>query len=853
MHDSDSTADQTKAPMGLVYGFAGFRFDTQALRLSRGTEPVHLERKPLELLRCLLERAGEVVSKADLHQLVWPGRVLSESVLTKAMARLRQGLGPEAASIVRTVHGYGYRFDAVVTMTQAVSNPARADWRVGQKVPRARAWTLSDCLCRRPDYEDWLARNPQGERTVFRVIHDPLLMSRVRPAAVRSTRLQMLGGGFQRIEGVDLSAPPFYLRLQYCAGGTLPSWCASRGGLGSLALDSRLRLFGQVAAAVADAHAIGELVGPLRPEDLLLCSAQSSEPRLSIRAPGLNGSDGDATPRMYQAPEFSIEGTASTRADVYALGVLLFQFVVGDFERIFAPGWEGEISDLLLREDIAIAAASDPTRRIGSVQTLGERVAALDARRQQRAEEEARARAATQASLEAEALRQRLLGLEQRRRWLRRLSATAAVGLLVAGWGYRSAVLARDQAQQQADIAEQVSAFLTEDVLRAADPLSPVHSQSLTALLEQAEQKAGARFTQQPVSMAHVLRALALAWQGHGEWQRAAQLLDAAVLLLSEAQSGQEDALALKIAIQRAEVATLLADFGGAERRYLALQQHPAARSPDGHAWLSVQLGRAYLDYERGLHAESVAAYEDILRVMRSRGELNRLFDANWSLPDVYLELGRASDAQSAIEEVIHLRSLVLGTAHPEIWWQRLTLGDALAMQGQMDAASRLYTDAEEGLARAVGAAHPYTLTARHYRGHHFLDQGDFAQAIPLLQSALQGRETVHGPEHLWTLYSYSRTGEALLRSGDITSGLPLLETAYSRSASHYGEASPHTLEMRMSLAEALLADRDQSHQIRGAKLIQDAESWVAMLPPTHIRKRRWEALSLSLKGRSGS
>lgn len=850
MRDSNSTADQSTAPMGLVYGFAGFRFDTQALRLSRGTDTVHLERKPLELLLCLVERAGEVASKADLHQLVWPGRVLSESVLTKAMARLRQGLGPEAANIVCTVHGYGYRFDAVVTMTQAVRSPDRNHWRAGQKVPRARTWTLSDCLKRRETYEDWLAQNPHGEFTVFRVIHDALLLSRVRPAAARSTRLQTVGVGFQRIEGLDLSATPFYLRLQHCPGGTLPDWCAARGGLGSLTLDNRLSLFGQLAAAVAEAHAIGELVGPLRPKDLLLCSAQSSEPQLCIRAPGLEGSDGDGAPRMYQAPEYSNGSTASTRADIYALGVLLFQFVVGDFERVFAPGWEGEISDPLLREDIALAAASDPARRLGSAQSLGERIASLNARRRQLAEAESRAQAAARASREAEALRQRLLGLEQRRRWLRRLSATAAVGLLVAAWGYRSAVLARNDAQQQATIAQQVSAFLTEDVLRAADPLSPVHSQSLTALLEQAEQRANARFAEQPVSMAHVLRALALAWQGHGEWQRAAQLLDAAARLLPEEPRGKEAALSLQIATQRAEVATLLADFSGAENRYLALQQHPAARSADDHAWLSVQLGRAYLDYERGRHAESAKSYEDILQIMRARGELSRLFDANWSLPDVYLELGRAIDAQAAIQEVIQHRIQVLGPDHPEIWWQSLTLGDALAMQGQLEEAGHLYAAAEAGLTRSVGGDHPYTLTARHYRGHHFLDQGRFDLAIPLLQSALQGRESVHGAEHLWTLYSYSRTGEALLRSGDIAGGLPLLETAYARSARHFGEGSPHTLEMRMSLAEALLVESDHGDQLRGTALIEDAEIWVAQLPPTHIRKRRWETLSLNLKGR---
>ena len=45
-------------------------------------------------------------------------------------------------------------------------------------------------------------------------------------------------------------------------------------------------------------------------------------------------------------------------ADVYALGVLLYQFAVCDFRKPLSPGWEAEMSDALIREDIADAAAA---------------------------------------------------------------------------------------------------------------------------------------------------------------------------------------------------------------------------------------------------------------------------------------------------------------------------------------------------------------------------------------------------------------------------------------------------------------------------------------------------------------
>ena len=61
-----------------------------------------------------------------------------------------------------------------------------------------------------------------------------------------------------------------------------------------------------------------------------------------------------ATP-LYAAPEV-MEGQPHTvRSDVYALGVLLYQLLIGDFRKPLASGWERGIDDELLREDIDAA------------------------------------------------------------------------------------------------------------------------------------------------------------------------------------------------------------------------------------------------------------------------------------------------------------------------------------------------------------------------------------------------------------------------------------------------------------------------------------------------------------------
>jgi DNA-binding winged helix-turn-helix (wHTH) protein len=71
-----------------------------------------LRAKSLTVLWYLLERAGQVVTKEELLQAVWPGLAVSEGVLTVCISELRRVLGDEAQApqYIETVHRRGYRF-----------------------------------------------------------------------------------------------------------------------------------------------------------------------------------------------------------------------------------------------------------------------------------------------------------------------------------------------------------------------------------------------------------------------------------------------------------------------------------------------------------------------------------------------------------------------------------------------------------------------------------------------------------------------------------------------------------------------------------------------------------------------
>lgn len=79
--------------------------------LRRGTEPVPLGRRGLALLRALLQRHGEPVSKEQLRAEVWSGRVVEDVNLSVQVAHLRKALGPmpDGRDWVVSVPRFGYR------------------------------------------------------------------------------------------------------------------------------------------------------------------------------------------------------------------------------------------------------------------------------------------------------------------------------------------------------------------------------------------------------------------------------------------------------------------------------------------------------------------------------------------------------------------------------------------------------------------------------------------------------------------------------------------------------------------------------------------------------------------------
>src|SRR5262249_28335447 len=85
--------------------------------------------------------------------------------------------------------------------------------------------------------------------------------------------------------------------------------------------------------------------------------------------------------QMYMAPELIAGKPASTCSDIYSLGVVLYQLIVGDLARPVTTDWMDAVSDELLREDLKRCFAGNPEQRFAGAGQLAENLRGLAARR----------------------------------------------------------------------------------------------------------------------------------------------------------------------------------------------------------------------------------------------------------------------------------------------------------------------------------------------------------------------------------------------------------------------------------------------------------------------------------------
>ena len=100
----------------MIYDNENFSIDTAAYTLLRDGERQSVEPQVFDLLVYLIENRDRVVTRDELLDKLWHGRIVSENALNARLKIARKAVGDDGKKqcVIRTVHRRGYRFVASI-------------------------------------------------------------------------------------------------------------------------------------------------------------------------------------------------------------------------------------------------------------------------------------------------------------------------------------------------------------------------------------------------------------------------------------------------------------------------------------------------------------------------------------------------------------------------------------------------------------------------------------------------------------------------------------------------------------------------------------------------------------------
>lgn len=822
-------SNSTREVSARLWQFADCEVDElrRELRI-RGTS-IEVEPKPLELLLQLLHHAGEVVTKDELLESVWPGTTVVDGSLATAISKLRRVLGDEDQHIILTIPRVGYRLVASV-QSKALTGGVWAELglRVGDSVPGREQWRLTRQMDFSGSSEVWLAENPKTrEIRVFKFATDGSQLKGLKREITLARFLREALGersDFVRVLEWNLDTPPFFLESEY-GGESLASWAENQGGLSAVPHELRLHLFKEIAKTVAAAQDVGVLHKDLKPANVLVAragdewqikvadfgSASLMQPD-RLEALGITnlGFTQTATPDAtitgtltYLPPEVLAGQSPTASADVYALGVILYQLLVADFRKPLSPGWESEIGDPLLREDIAEAACGNPARRLKSAGDLVDRLESLERRRVDREKlrlSEERVRAAEKKLSEANA----------RRPWMFAAVTTLVLGLAISFVLYRQAARARDKATRQTEIAAAVNRFLSNDLLGRSNPFKTGKAdETLLEAVKQSLPGIDRQFSNEPIVAAQLHGTIARALDLRTDYPDARQEYDRTTALYIKSEGTlSQDAIITQLQRAALEARSYQAGTLDTAKSILADQEAKIAKLAQPRADL-----RVWLSNTRGMIAlignDAKGARDNFRSASEQAASTN--IDENsrlafkQRLAFSYIRLGDGVEAERLFRELIDVYSRTSGPDSPEVLRVRLNLSQALMIESKyadaVDEANRIYPS----LAAKLGPDHEISMQLLSTRAQC---EGSLERWDDAIRDGLDVHKLAvakQGPASFFAVASLCDTALAQCRSGHASEGEKNSRTAYETAKKAFGETAGLTGGAANSLAECLI------------------------------------------------
>ena len=591
----------------------------------------------------------------------------------------------------------------------------------------------------------WLAEREGDfdQRVAIKLLRPDIVDGDAVPRFVRERQLlaRLEHPGIARlIDGGTTAEGTPYLVLEYVDGLPIDAYVRRE----SLDLEATIALFLEVCDAVAAAHAGGIVHRDLKPANVLV--PRSGRPKLldfgigrmvhetDDRALFVTGTGQRLMTPRYAAPEQIRGETITAAADVYGLGVLLYQLLtdrlpLGEGADTFADLERSILHDVPARPstgstrhptqqvrgdlDIIVLRAlhKDPRRRYADAAAL-----AADLRRFQVGEPIA---------ARPDSAAYRALKFVERHRVLVLATATVILGLstgLGIAWNQyleaeESRSLATDaltNAQRQQVIAEAVGEFLTEDLIGAADP-ERSHAGDLT--MREAMSRAAAaiesRFADQPEVEAAVRQALGEAYLG-------LSLSDEAEPQLRRAHELRVDILgpdALSTFESARDLARALENLGRLDEA-IALNLDLDARMKAAYGFKDglrqiIASNLAHCLWSAGRMEEAEERYRELLELRREMfGDRHENTVTTYNLlATLYSEQGRHDEALPYAEKAATLRAELLGPHAPATLRAQGNLAALHYRLQRYDHALEQFQRVLAGQRESLGLTHRETVT----------------------------------------------------------------------------------------------------------------------------------------------
>ena len=619
--------------------------------------------------------------------------------------------------------------------------------------------------------------------------------------------------------GVSPAGQP-YLVLEHVEGEQIDRYCDGK----SLGVEARVRLFLDVLAAIAHAHANLIVHRDIKPSNVLVGTdgqvklldfgiAKLLEDETSAgEATALTREGGRALTPEYAAPEQVLGGAVTTATDVYALGTMLYVLLAGrhpaegalqspaDLVKAIVDTEPRRLSDAVTGartrkpEALAASAALRSTTPDALAHALKGDLDIIVGRALKKRPEERYASVTAFSDdlkryLNDEPISARRDTLAYRatkfvRRHPRGVAAAGAVVLLLAslvGFYTKRLAAERDRARLEAQKAAKVSELMT-GLLTGADPYETRQGKEPTVrgILDAGAERLEKELAGQPELQAEMLTVM-------GRVYHRLDLDDKAQKLLEEALAAGRRALGPeheRVAQSLNELGVLLRDKGkiGAARpileEALAMRRKLLGKEHKDVAVTLVELGRVYSDQGNDQRAEPLIRESLAIR-RKVLGEEDH--ETGVSLSDLAHVLRRKGDlagAESLFRQALPIFRRTRGENHPHVATILNNLALIAADREDYASAESLFRQSLAMDRKTLGEKHPAVASKLINLSRPLLEQGKYEEAASVLQEGLRIALPSLGADHPLIAFDKIYLARVYLARKDPAAAEPLLRDA---------------------------------------------------------------------------